>query len=132
MSLKDHSLQEVAPFRLESLGEAALIDLRAQLDNHLTLKLSDLNLAEELALQFKQAKALYNDIATDDDIAANQKAQVLNTVTNIIATITKSQTELYNAERLKKLETAVLKALKTLPLPEQEAFFELYKGYLSE
>ena len=130
--LQDFSLTPQEPFKLASMNEAALIDLRSQLDSHLTLKLSDINLAEELALQFKQAKALYNNIAEDEETAANQKAQVLNTVTSIIATITKAQAELYNAERLKKLEIAVLKALKTLPLPEQEAFFELYKGYLSD
>ena len=126
--LQDFSLAPQEPFKLASMNEAALIDLRSQLDSHLTLKLSDINLAEELALQFKQAKALYNNIAEDEETAA----QVLNTVTSIIATITKAQAELYNAERLKKLEIAVLKALKTLPLPEQEAFFELYKGYLGD
>lgn len=117
-------------FRLDSMTEADRIDLRQQIDDTLTLKLEDMNLAEELALQFKQARALYADIVTDDEVLANQKAQVLSTITSIIATITKAQAELYNAERLKKLEAAVLKALKTLPKDSQEAFFDLYRGYL--
>jgi hypothetical protein len=119
-----------APFKLASMGETALIDLRSQIDEHLTLDLKDINLAEELALQFKQAKALYTEISNDPDTAANQKAQVINSVSSILATITKAQAELYNAERLKKLEAATLKALRTLPLPQQEAFMELYGEYL--
>lgn len=131
--IENYSLTPVtAPvFRLESMTESARIGLRQQIDDTLTLKLEDLNLAEELALQFKQAKSLYADVVDDDDIAANQKSQVLNSCTTIIATITKAQAELYNAERLKKLEAAILKALKTLPKDSQEAFFELYTGYLS-
>ena len=131
--IEDYSLtpQAVPVFRLSSMTEAARIDLRQQIDDTLTLKLEDLNLAEELALQFKQAKSLYADVVDDQTIAANQKAQVLNSCTSIIATITKAQAELYNAERLKKLEAATLKALKSLPKESQEGFFELYAGYLS-
>ena len=118
-------------FRLSSMTEADRIDLRQQIDDTLTLKLENMNLAEELALQFKQARALYADIVNDPEVLANQKAQVLSTITSIIATITKAQAELYNAERLKKLEAAVLKALKTLPKDSQEGFFDLYGGYLN-
>lgn len=120
-----------APFRLDSMLQADLIALRQQIDEKLNLKLEKIDLSSELALQFKQAKSLYADILDDEDVAANQKAQVLNSCTTIIATITKTQTELYNAERLKKLESAMLKALKTLPLTEQEAFMDLYAGYLN-
>lgn len=129
--IQDYSLTPSLPnFKLSSMAQGDLIDLRSQLDAHLKLKLEDLDLAEELALQFKQAKALYNETMNDDEVAPNQKAQVLNTITSIIASITKAQAELYNAERLKKLEAATLKALKSLPKTSQEDFFTLYSEYI--
>lgn len=131
--IEDISLTPVEKpvFKVSSMNQAALLDLRTQVDEHLGLKLEDLNLAEELALQFKQAKLLFNEVNADPDVAANQKAQVINSISSILATITKAQAELYNAERLKKLEAATLKALKTLPKTEQEAFFSLYEQYLN-
>lgn len=131
MALEDISLERKTPFRLESMGETALLELRANIDKLLTIKLEDLNLAEELALQFKQAKALYSEVVDDTDTGANQKAAVLNTVNTIIASITKSQAELYSAERLKRIEAATLKALKSLPKKNQEEFMELYVRYLA-
>lgn len=129
--IQDYSLTPSLPnFKLSSMAQGDLIDLRSQLDTHLKLKLEDLDLAEELALQFKQAKALYNETMNDDEVAPNQKAQELNTITSIIASITKAQAELYNAERLKKLEAATLKALKSLPKTSQEDFFTLYSEYI--
>lgn len=129
--IQDYSLEAPKPaFRLGSMQQDDLLDLREQLDNHLKLKLEDIDLAEELALQFRQAKSLYNNTINDDSVAPNQKSQVLNTITSIIATITKAQADLYNAERLKRLESATLKALKSLPKESQEAFFTLYEEYL--
>jgi hypothetical protein len=135
MSLENHDLSPVAIApRGNSLAEkteAELLELRQQIDRRLNLDLADLNLTQELVLQFKQAKNLLDDILDDSEIASNQKSAVLNSATSILSAIAKAQEQIYSAERLKTIEAATIKALKTLPLEAQEAFFSLYGKYLS-
>lgn len=114
----------------ENLPEAALIALRQEIDSRLTLDLASINMKEELALQFKQAKALYAAAETDETTPMNQKAQVLNSLSTIIAAISKTSAEVYSVERLKKLEAATLHALEFLPRESKERFFDLYEQYL--
>lgn len=130
MPIEDHSLQVTPTFRLDSMGKAERLDLRAQLDASLKLDLKELDLGQELGFTFQQARALYDEVNGDEKTPANQRSQILNTLTGILQGIVKTQTELYNIERLKRLESAMLKALKTLPAENQAAFMDLYAQYL--
>ena len=42
------------------------------------------------------------------------------------------QTELHNAERVKKLEAAMIQAIKLAPLESQQAFLVQYEAILKE
>ncbi len=117
---------------LEQLSEQELIDLRHELDSRLMLDLGALNLAEELAIQFRQGKNLLNEVQGDKDVPANQKAQILNSVRAMLSEIIKQQTDVYSMERLKKYEVAFVKCVKLLTLESREAFFDLYGEFLED
>ena len=69
---------------------------------------------------------------SDDQVPPNQVAQVFNTISAILKEIVKMQTELHNAERVKKLEAAMIQAIKLAPLESQQAFLVQYEAILKE
>ena len=93
--------------------------------------LAELDLDHELLEQYKNAKALLEDIKDDDDIAPNQKAQTLNSISSILSNIIKTQSVLHNVERLKMLESTLI---ETLQKPEfeklKESFLQAYEKAL--
>ena len=98
----------------------------------LQLDLGNLNLAEELSLQFRQAKALLHEVQGDKSIATNQKAQILNSARAMLSDIVRQQAEVYNMERLKKFENAFVKSANAMSAEQREIFFELYGKYLKD
>lgn len=117
---------------LELMSETELVELRHQVDLRLQLNLESLDLAEELALQFRQAKALLHDIQNDKDIATNQKAQIFNSVRAQLSDIIRQQEAVWSMQRLKKYEVAFVKASNLLSDEAKEAFFDLYGEHLKE
>ena len=93
-------------------------------------KLEDLNIADELLIQYKNAVNLLEAAQHDADIPANQKAQLLNSISAIITNISKTQTDVYNAERLKALENILIATLKDFP-EVKSAFLEAYERALA-
>lgn len=144
--LKSHSLTQehklpeatvaetVAVFlsSIEHFSEAELIELRHQVDVRLVIGLEHLDLSEELALQFRQGKALLHEVQNDKTIATNQKAQVFNTVKSQLAEIVKQQESVWSMERLKIFEVAFVKASKLLTQEARDAFFDLYGRFLKD
>ena len=57
---------------------------------------------------------------------ANQKAQLINSCASLLSQMTKTQTELYGAERLKRMEQALIETLKTMDLKIYEQFMVAY------
>lgn len=94
-------------------------------------KPGDIDLAVELAEQYGKAKSLYANIETDPSVPANQKAQVLNSLTSILSQITKSEGEVHNLNSIKKLENALIAALKISPKPLQDDFYAAYEAELN-
>lgn len=92
--------------------------------------LSDLDLDEELLAQYKRARRLLALAEHDEEVPLSQKATALNAISTIITNITKTQTELYNAERLKTLELVLISVLKRFP-EIKEQFLAEYEAALS-
>lgn len=92
--------------------------------------LKSLDLDGELYNAYAKAKNYLAIVQTDEDIPPNQVAQVFNTISAILKEIVKMQTDLYNAERVKKLEAAMLKAIKVAPKEAQLVFLEEYEAIL--
>lgn len=106
-----------------------LLALRTDIDGLLPVKhLKDLNLQQELVLQLLSIQRLQNDAIADEDVPSNQKAQVAGHVASALATLGKLQVEVYNSERLKKIEAVLIEVLKTLPTEAQEAFLTGYEA----
>jgi hypothetical protein len=93
-------------------------------------QLKDLNLEVEVLENYNLAKQFLQDI-DQESIPANQVAQVINSIASILKDLVKMQTDLYDAERVKKLEAALINTLKTLPEEQQNAFFTRYERALA-
>lgn len=92
-------------------------------------KLSELNVEHELLRQYQAAKRLFEAAEHDETTPLNQKAQTLNSISSILSAIIKTQTELYDAERLKALEAVLADTLREFPELET-AFMTAYKTRL--
>lgn len=88
-------------------------DVKVSIKNNVTANtLNDLDLDKELLDQYKNAKMILEDILHAEDIAANQKAQVINTISSILQNIIKLQQDLHNVERLKLIENILIDTLQ--------------------
>ena len=88
--------------------------------------LQTLDVAVELNLAYQSAKSLLEQAQYDENTPLNQKAQVVNSLNAILASITKSRSEIYSAERNRAMETALINTLKKHPTL-QKAFMDDYK-----
>jgi hypothetical protein len=125
---------EAQPFAsLDSMELGALLELRGEIDQRLPARsLADLDLEEELLLQFARTKQLYDAVTKDKSTPANQKAQVANSCTTILDQLAKMQGKIFSAERNKALEHVLIRTLKTLPEAAQREFFERYELALEQ
>jgi len=105
-----------------------LLDLRRAIDKALpSTSLQQMNLEEELVLQYHRVVELQAKTLSSEDIPANQQAQVTNSVASILQQLVKMQSDLGRDEQLKRMETSLLEAIETLPDQEKAAFFERYE-----
>ena len=108
-----------------------LLALRSEVEKRLPSgSIRDIDLTKEVVLQFRAVQELQGRVVLDPEVAANQKAQVANSTSAILAQLTKLQTELYTVERLKRIEMALIEALNELPEADQRRFFTVYEAIL--
>lgn len=113
---------------IEKLDLEGLLELKCRIEAMLPpTKLAELDLEGEVVMQYHRAKALMTTVVADEATPANQKAQVANSCASVLDQLIKMQTRLYSAERVKALEAALIKALKTLPSETQALFIETYE-----
>lgn len=117
---------------LAGLEFEELVTLRAEIDKHLpAVKLSDVNLAQELVLQFQSVKHLQTSVlALGSKVSAQQQAAVANSCTSSLAHLVRLQTELHTAERLKTIEQILIQVIRDQPMEFQQAFFDRYERML--
>ena len=114
---------------MSGLDVDQMLELRREIDEKLPVKsLADLDLNQELVLQMLTTQKLQRDVLLDDDIPANQRAQVTNAVSGILAQLVRLQTEVYSSERFKRIEQVLVESVRE-GLPEQVVrdFFERYE-----
>jgi hypothetical protein len=113
---------------LRRLSVPQLISLRHKVLEALpAASLAQMNLEQEVVLLFLSSKALFDDVLGDDEVPTNQKAQVANSCSANLQQLVKMQLDLYTTERIKAIEAALTKTLKTLPIEAQQKFFEEYE-----
>ena len=123
MELEDHDLHEPPESERRYHGSSYIPEQGS---------LKSLDLDAELYNAYAKAKNYLADVQSDDQVPANQVAQVFNTISAILKEIVKMQTELHNAERVKKVEAAMIQAIKLAPPGSQQAFLEEYEKILAE
>lgn len=79
------------------------------------IDLDTLDLEAELATQLRDARALMAATLHNKYIPANQKAQTVTTVTRALDAIATAQVKVYNAERVKVMEQALMTVLREHP-----------------
>lgn len=134
--LKPFSLSNAmkeAVLDIESMEIGELLALRDKIDAKLpSTSLRDIDVEQEVLLQYYRVKALQDKTATADDVPTNQRAQVANTVANTLKEIVKMRSEVYNTEQFRKMEAALAKALRTMPEEAQNVFYETYEKVAQE
>ena len=121
MELEDHDLHEPPESERRYHGSNYIPEQGS---------LKNLDLDAELYNAYAKAKNYLADVQSDDSIPPNQLAQLMNTISAILKEIVKMQTELHNAEKVKKLEAAMIQAIKLAPLESQQAFLDQYETLL--
>lgn len=143
MSLTGHWNGDV---RQQVKGHAALLDhlsveelllVRAEIDQRLpAVKLRDLDLETEAVVQYQRAKLMQEEILKEREegaeaVPANQKAQIINSVAALLQQLNKVQDEKYTAERLKQIESTLVRVLNKWPPEMTNEFFEQYESALA-
>ena len=91
-------------------------------------RLKDVDVESELVAQLRIAQSLQARVIDldGDEVPLNQIVQAVNSVSSVIERLARLQIDLVDAENLKKMEAAFIKAVEGLPNDVVEAFFERY------
>jgi hypothetical protein len=117
---------------LDTMSREQLLALHSKIEQKIGgLSLTEVNLVKETLLQIHRAKALQETASTAADAPLNQRAQVQNSLGTMIKDLAKMQSGLFNSERIKRIQIAVVKVVKTLPKAQQDHFFELLEEELA-
>lgn len=105
--------------------------------SHLTVKearsLADIDLGQQLLVQIKLTTQLQDLAMGDKFTPANQKAQTLNSCNQLLKSLVKMKTDLYNAERIRVLEQTLIDTLRDTATEETQAhFLSVYTERLKE
>lgn len=121
-----------APFRWSAMPTETLLrfldEIRATLPS---TNLVDMNMEEELILQYQAVRSLQNSIFDDEGVPANQKAQVANSVASVLSSLADLQNKTYTSERFKRIETLLIRHLSKLPEETAAVFLEDYEQTLA-
>ena len=123
---------EVAPedgFDLDSMTHDELRELRDEIDRRLPEeKLSQMDLTQELLSQYRLVQRLQTDVLDNEEVPANQRAQVAGQVASTLQQLVKMQTEFQSAERFRSIENLLVQCLKMMPLHAAEKFVNEYES----
>jgi len=94
------------------------------------MSLKDVNMERELMLQFYALKNLQKDVLADDQTPRNQQAQVANATGAVLSKVADLQLSVYDSERFKAIENALIRALRLLPEEAVASFLDEYAKIL--
>ena len=111
--------------KLMSMSEDELRDLRDAINVLIPEDtVASIDLQEELVNQYRKSRKLYDDVLTDPDVQANQKAQLANSLVAILAQMKKMQDDLMRDRTMQAIEAVLIDSIKTLPQEVRDAFYE--------
>ena len=116
---------------IDKMSVQELIRLRDQITRRLPpLTIAEMDLEEEMLLQFHALRATQNDVMGDLDIPVNQQAQIANACGQQLKALAERQSEIYTSERIKRLEKTLIRLLHKWDSKQAELFLEEYEKEL--
>lgn len=110
---------------------AELVRFREEITSALPpLQLGKLNLEEENLIQYHTLKELQSSVMEDEEVPANQLAQVANAVAAVLKTLGDQQAALYTSERYKSIENLLIRHLTSREDEFSEKFLAEYRELL--
>ncbi len=119
---------------IDSMTNSELLELHSRIEKKLGgTTLEEVNLVRETLLQMHRAKAL-QELAQKSgaDIPMNQRAQVQNSLSNMLAQLGRTQINLFTSERIKKIEGATIRVVKKMDEASQAMFFDLLEQEMAQ
>lgn len=121
------SLREKYPhLKDRDLGAGVVLPKSAE-----PVELKDIDIGVELEHAFRTAKTLLDACVNDSETPLNQKAQIIGALNTVLTAMVKQRTDIYSAERVRTLESVLLRVLKRHP-ELSTAFLEDYKVELEK
>jgi uncharacterized protein (UPF0147 family) len=115
--------------QLMEMTDPELMEIRDVIETLLPAdNLSTIDLEKELVRQYRKVLHLQEQVLHDDEVPANQRAQVAGQVASTLQQLIKMQTEFHTSERFKAIENLLIKHLKTLPRDVAEKFVNEYEA----
>ena len=123
--------QRQAPFNWKTLTVPELIRYRDEITACLPpLNLKEMNLEEEMLLQFHNLRALQASVLENEEEPLNQRVQVNNSLQGVINKLLEQQEATYTQERFKRVENLLIQSLNKLPEGVAAEFLEQYEKLL--
>ena len=121
------SLREKYPhLKGRDLGAGVVLPRSAE-----PVELKDIDIGVELEHAFRTAKTLLDACVNDSETPLNQKAQIIGALNTVLTAMVRQRTDIYSAERVRTLESVLLRVLKRHP-ELSTAFLEDYKVELEK
>lgn len=91
----------------------------------------DFNAADQVIENLNNARRLFAELSNDSDTSASAVVSAVGQVTSILKELTKMQGEIYNQERVKHMEEALIRVLQRFPSDLQDQFLEEFTQELT-
>lgn len=122
-----------APFNWASLPVNLLIQYYDEIRQHLPeTSLKDINLEEQLLLQFHVIRTLQAKALEDDEVPMQQRVQAANAGAAILKALVDMQERVYTTERYKAIENLLIRLLNKQPEEFSVAFLTEYEKVLEK
>ena len=93
-------------------------------------RLEDLNMEEELTLQFHTMKSLQADCLSEEETPLNQRVALANSVASLLDRLIEAQGKVYDQERFKAIENLLIRHARQMPEELAERFLSEYADLL--
>lgn len=130
-SVRGNTKRQAEPGKWEMYTVAELVRFRDEITRQLpSTELSNLNLEQEVLLQYHTLRELQADVLAEQDVPANQKATVANSVASILKALADKQESLYTSERFKDIENLLVRSLSLWEEADASKFLKEYEEIL--
>jgi len=93
--------------------------------------IEQLNLSDELIKHFAAVKAQMDTALDSPDSTPTQIAAAAKVINDLLGQLIRMQTEVYNIDRIRAMEHALVESIQILPEATKEEFFRIYENQLS-